>query len=879
LHEDMIAYALSERQAERLKDRFRKELRAARSADQARDEIRGLIGDLLGVEAEVASRLAAAIEQMVLEQMAVIRERDLPAIDARGRSRWYTGPEPTDVFWPSLERHLLEDKHWSVDSVQSIDENSSSIVARLAPPQSPEKFSARGLVVGYVQSGKTANMTAVIAKALDAGYRLVIILAGLTDALRTQTQERMEEDLVAAHPELWDHLTTREQDFDAGTRQNLVEPRKGGILAVVKKNTHVLARLRDFLEQTAISTRMKLPALVIDDETDQASPDVAKKTDEDPTTINKRIREILRRLPKCSYVGYTATPFANVLINPGAEGNEKYDRDLYPRDFIVSIPAPADYFGAERLFGRDLLSADDPGPSGDGVDVIRTIREEDIETIQGLEKGEEGRDQGLPQSLQEALLWFVLATAARTARGDEVHSTMLLHTSRLTEAHQNLELTVRSFLAQFRDTPAVARHKMLQDIWEREYPLQPATAFGRKPLATATVLEHTDKVLARTLVAQDNYVSETRLEFPRDGEPVWAVIIGGDRLARGVTLPGLVVSYFGRNARQYDTLMQMGRWFGYRQGYEELPRIWMTAATMSSFRELATIEAELREEISYYRDGSIRPIDWGVRIRKVPGMLVTRRPAMQHAKEAALSYSGEHLQTIRFYHRDTAWLQRNWQAGGRLLTRAVDDPSVQTEHRQNAFLVRNVPVDAILEFLRNYQTCREQVRTNTKALREYIEKYESAELRRWNVAVMMPASAKPGSLALGPVDPPRLVNRAALQKSLEHCTDIKALMSRMDILVDTAGPVPERRDWPALKDHRAKEYGGEAPPLLLLYPIDKDSEPRDTQSTTRQSLGAAHDVLGMGVVFPEDPRGFSGHYITVSLDEVVADEEDDPDGA
>lgn len=878
LQQGIARESLTARQFERLKETFRKELRADRPPDSARDEIRIWIEDMLEVETDSAVRIAADIERTVLAEVADVRQIDVPVIDERGQTRWYAGPQATDVFWPTLQRHLLDEKDWTAESVKSIDDQSSSIVARLAPPEKPDKFSARGLVVGYVQSGKTANMTAVIAKAMDSGYKLVIILAGLTDALREQTQERMEEDLVSSHPELWDHLTTKEEDFDAGTRQHLVIPKKGGILAVMKKNTHVLARLRDFLEQTAVATRMKLPALVIDDETDQASPDVARQDrHEDPSTINRRIREVLKRLPKCSYLGYTATPFANVLINPGAEGNEEYDRDLYPRDFIVSIPAPDEYFGAERLFGRDLLSADDPGPSGSGLDVIRTIPEAELETIAALAKGEAAAEGGFPASLEKALLWFVLATAARQHR-EPSHSTMLLHTSRLTEAHENLEFAVNAFRERFASLSEVERRERLQTLWREEYPRLPPTDFEREPLPEDSVLERSKDVLAGLLVVQDNYVNDSRLEFPKKGDPVWAVIIGGDRLARGVTLPGLIVSYFGRNARQYDTLMQMGRWFGYRHGYEELPRIWMTAGTMSSFRELATIEAELREDIAVYRDGSIRPVDWGVRIRKVPGLLVTRRPAMQSSKEAALSYSGEHLQTIRFYHRDREWLERNWRAGASLLERAAEDPSTEQESRDEAFLVRNVPVDAVLEFLRSYQTCREQVRTNTKALRKYIEKYESGELARWNLAVMMPARSRPGSMRLGPLAETRLINRSALQRSPEECTDIKALMSRKDILVDTYSPAPSRSEWKALKDHRSNEYGGSPPPLLLLYPIDKDSQPRNPEAGTRDPLNAVHHVLGMGILFPEDPTGFKGHYITVDLGDVVIEDEEDIDG-
>ncbi len=863
---------LKERQVERLKKTFRESLAAGESPETARQKIEDLIGDMLGLEHEESLAAAQRIEGFVLDELGKVATLDVPAIDARAQTRWYTGPQPDDTLWPSLRHHLIEHKDWTESSVDSIDEQSSSIVARLGPPRSQPEFSSRGLVVGYVQSGKTANMTAVIAKAVDAGYRLVIILAGLTDSLREQTQQRMEADLVNHQRDQWDSLTTAESDFDAGTRMRLVQPKRGAILAVVKKNTHILARLRDFLEGTGYATRAHLPTIVIDDETDQASPNVSRQDrEDDPSAINLRIREILRRLPKCSYVGYTATPFANVLINPGAEGTEQYDRDLYPRDFIVSLPAPPDYFGAETLFGRDMLSADDTGLEQAGLDVIRTISEDDLERLKALTEAGSGGEDVLPPSLKDAIAWFVLASAVRDLRDPE-HTTMLLHTSRLTLAHQAFEAAVRVWLENLKSRPG-ERRELMQRVWSEEASRVPPEKYARLLPPAEQVLSMADRLITDLRVVQDNYVSEANLTFGSDDPPLHAIIIGGDRLARGVTLPGLLVSYFGRASRQYDTLMQMGRWFGYRHGYEELPRIWMTASTQSSFRELATIEAELREDIRVYRDGSIQPMDWGVRIRKVPGLLITRPAAMLHAARAKLSYSGEHLQTIRFRHRDPAWLGHNWAAGARLLERASDDPSTQSEHLKDAWLLRYVPVDAILEFFNAYQTV-EQIRTDTYALRKYIESYSREELVRWNVALIMPASGRQSDSPLGPVDAPRLVNRSAMNNAPEDCTDIKALMSRGDILVDVGSRPPDVKDnWRSLKSYRAQVQGGTGVPLLLLYPIDRDSQPN---TEGRRPLEAVAHVLGIGLVFPDDPTGFQGHYITVDPAKLVgADPEEE----
>ena len=864
----MCEGVVNERQAKRMKENFRRELHSGGTHEEARIRIMEDIQDMAGLDEQEARAATERIEEEILQELGQVSKLDVPAIDARAQKRWYTGPSRDDTFWPALESHLLYTKGWTEASVRSIDRLSTSVVARLAPPRSRDDFWVRGLVVGYVQSGKTANMTAVIAKAMDTGYRLVIILAGLTDALRTQTQERMEADLAGNHPELWERLTTQENDFDAGTRQGLTRPDRAAILAVVKKNTHVLARLRDFLEKTSKNTRRQLPALVIDDETDQASPDVSRQNEEeDPSTINLRIREILARLPKASYVGYTATPFANVLINPAAEANEQYHEDLYPRDFIISLPAPPEYFGAETLFGRDMLSADDTDANREGLDVIRTITEDEVERLKAIGNGEAGPQTALPASLDNAILWFVLASTVRRAR-QSAHTTMLLHTSRLTDAHSSFELAVKGRLRELLRLDREERRNLLRKVWRQEATALPPERFGHALPDEEAVLDDTEELLTKVVVFQDNYMSGERPALDARDAPVAAIIIGGDRLARGVTLPGLIVSYFGRNARQYDTLMQMGRWFGYRHGYEDLPRIWMTSSTRSNFRELATIEAEIREDIAAYSDGEIRPIDWGVRIRQVPGLLVTRPPAMQHAKQTHLSYSGEHLQTIRFLHRDSDWLSRNWYTGARLLQRARQDPSTSETENAQGTVIHNVPVDAILEFLSQYQTAH-QARTDTRALARYVEKYDDEELARWNVAVIMPTSGPVSDKGLGPLEAPRLVNRSAMSGGQDASTDIKALMSRRDILIDVdqAPPAGMENNWRKLKEYRARLQGGRGLPLLLLYPINADSRP--SRSSDRQPLNAVDHILGMGLVFPESPDGFAGHYITVNPEKLT----------
>lgn len=851
-------------QKEWAKQDFRKRLSSGQAPDAIREDLRNSLVIMAGLDPDFAGKVIEELERELHGEAARIRTLGGATLSGGEVPEWYLGPQKGDRLWPNLERRLLEVKEWDDETVASIGTTSTGVVSRLYPPAMNE-FSGRGLVVGYVQSGKTANMTAVIAKAVDEGYRLVIVLAGTTDSLRLQTQKRMEEDLVNIEPHYWDLLTSEGSDFNPGARRRLTVPKDGAILAIVKKNTHILARFRDFINETGKATLTSLPALVIDDETDQASPDVSNQDDgSDPSAINLRIREILNNLPAVSYVGYTATPFANVLINPASQGNgTSFGDDLYPKDFIVALPIPNGYMGAEAIFGRNMTSADEVPPDEEGINAVRDIPDDDLLHLNEMKEKDE---LPVPPTLDNALTWFLLSAAARQTR-EASHCTMLVHTSRLTDAHGEVCGAIQRRVDQLKDFKDADLRSLLQSVWDEEYPKINSERFGNSDLSFGDVYPSALKVLGQLRVVEDNYVSKDQVEFPDDGDPVWAIITGGDRLARGVTLPGLLVSYFARNTAQYDTLLQMGRWFGFRRGYEELPRIWMPVLIKGYFRELATIEQEIREEIAVYANTPMTPLDWGVRIRQVSGMLITRRPAMQHAKHAHSLYSGEHIQTLRFYHKDGEWLARNWEAGSQLIG-LIESNGIARINVSSGILWEGVAVSEVLQFLERYQTSDEQVRTKTADLRNYIEKYAEGHLAKWNVGLITTQDGELSENVLGPLGHVKTVGRSKTDESNTVPAYIKALMSKADILMDAGVSLKELDSdaWAYLKQRRAEAQSTEHRPLLLLYPIYRDSKAR---TATRYDLQADGDVLGFGMVFPDDPHGFSGHYVRGSLNEVM----------
>ncbi|MCZ8099851.1 MAG: endonuclease, partial [Burkholderiales bacterium] len=337
------------------------------------------------------------------------------------------------MHWPALKGFLLNEKNWHEDDVRGIDEASNEVVSLLENPRDPARsqFSCRGLVVGHVQSGKTANMTAVIAKALDAGYDTVIVLAGLTNKLRHQTQLRLYSDLVRRNPLNWQVLTANEvdRDFRAPAQGGFLSHSDKAQLAVVKKNVSPLDELRNAINETFPAVLRQLRVLVIDDECDQASVNSARG-ELDMTAINQRIRELLSLMPAVTYVGYTATPFANVLINPYRVDGQELD-DLYPRDFITALPKPGRYFGTEQLFGKPPVDAENIRPAEEGLDMIRDVPNADESGLQPRSRRERDAFQpAMTPSLETAILYFLGCCAARRARGHgDHHMTMLVHTS------------------------------------------------------------------------------------------------------------------------------------------------------------------------------------------------------------------------------------------------------------------------------------------------------------------------------------------------------------------------------------------------------------------------------------------------------------------
>jgi hypothetical protein len=766
---------------------------------------------------------------------------DSPAYMRSGKLvTWYRGSQPTDKCWPALVERLAADG-LPASAIDLVDNSTKRVVSLLRQPQT-DTFKTKGLVIGYVQSGKTTNFTGVAAKAADRGYRLIIVLAGVHNELRRQTQSRLVDHLVAPNAQEWLLLTAPDADFRPPENAAAYFAHHGTqkVLCVVKKNAKVLRKLVDWLA-TATPQLANIPAIVIDDEADQAA--IATKT------VNPLVLELLETLPRVAYIGYTATPFANLLIDPSSDG-------LYPESFIVDLPKPDGHFGTETLFGRDPIDGEDPADYDDeALDVVRIVPDDEVPLVRPASNAEvDGFSASVVGELEQAVLWFWLATAARRVRGTGVpHSTMLIHTSVRVPIHESFKQPLQALQKRVADgLPSQSMREALRTLWEAETARVPAESTGEQPVSFEQVLACLPEVLDQSKVILDNSRSVERLDY--SGDPVVAIAVGGNTLSRGLTLEGLVVSYFVRSASAYDTLLQMGRWFGFRRGYSDLSRIWMTDELRRYFRYMAGVEAEIRRDVARYMFEGRTPLSLAVRIKAHPALAITSAAKRKNAVRAASAYGGLRVQT-RFYRADDdEWLATNQEAAHQLVAAMGGAASTAPDPGAATRLWRDVPSALVLAFFAKYNVHDIDLAKQSTLLANYIStRNAGGRLLHWNVAIVGSASAGRGDHDFGSgVSVPRVI-RARFSNSTPDEADIKTLMSSRDAVVDLDVPA----DAGTLTEEQIKRLRAEQMPdtgLLVLYAIDKVSPPkppRKDRPQQRTELDAERDAIGVGVLFPQ----------------------------
>lgn len=825
-----------------------------------------------------------------------------------GPRPWYSDHDSSQgYYWRRQRRFLARELGRHDFEIDHLDQGSNVVLSHLEDPRSTERFLVRGLVIGHIQSGKTANFSALIAKAADAGYKVVIVLSGLHNTLRQQTQRRLERDLGredgrgVGTPEAgrqWVWMTGSELwgDFNPGSVDAAVLQGNEQVILVVKKNKSRLNRLIHWMDGKVPE---HVPVLVIDDEADQASINtgtnrtlIRESTDLlrddfegdepdpdelNPSAINFSVRRLLRLFGHVSYVAYTATPFANVLIHPLALHPEA-GVDLFPTDFILSLPPPPgdQYVGAERLFGRDRLPGEAEEAESDGLDVIEIVPDYEVDMLVPPRGERDGFVPTIPPSLDQALTDFVLATAGRLQRrSTEMPSpcTMLVHTDMRRAIQNPLATSLMRRLAEIRQRWMYDRDDIrprLKERWDDRF--RPVSRSVNLQLDTQ--FEHIEGHIDSTLrngIEVRTLNSDHVDEVDFDAEPsLIAVVVGGNKLSRGVTLEGLLVSYYVRNSPYYDTLMQMGRWFGYRGSYVDLTRLYSSHEIITWFRDLATAEEELRRHLAVYERHSFKPTAIAPKIRKHPAMQITARNKMQDASDVSFSYDGEFRQTFNFPFDDVSLLTRNLEATRQFL-RGLGQPARDGTRP----CWSGVTPEEILRYLESFHTISDDPIDPTSISRYIHLQVEHGELVRWRVLVCSAKTARDrlGTEDLGIVDTAEvpLLERSRMFVPSTSCGVITDKDDETHGLTVDQIEYAEQEWKDRLHPSRAHAFRAQRNPeegLLLIYPISKYSRPRPVKAgkvQRRQPLFSDPDrgvtVVGYALSFPRSDSAATVEYV------------------
>lgn len=844
----------------------------------------GIQGARLSVEnLQVVARRLAERLAIDVDLGSVITSRDYePWLESRKRGiDWGR--------WLAYKQMLIQQGR-PLNVIEKTDDLTDKILDLAGDPTKPGSWARRGLALGDVQSGKTGTYLALFNKAADAGYRLFILLAGNTEVLRQQTQARLDESFIGRDssnqaPRRGTNVTPskhvgvgmirRDLAQSSGMTTVLRDFRRSSYEAtnitiqtdsahpyvfVVKKNKHILRANNKgedtglFLwltEQAAASGgKLSIPVLLLDDESDYASVNTRSETD--PTAINQAIRDLLSLFTRSSYIAFTATPFANIFIDHSIEN------DLFPRDFVYSLESPTNYVGSVRTFGP----ADEVRT--DGLTYL-----EDAEAIIPLGHKSTLEVRSWPQSLTDAVDTFLLSNAIRDLRGDaDQPRSMLVNVSRYKAVQKQVfellgaEVSKTRAAIELHHADPATQHSIIRRIHARF-----DKEFSRVGFRWNDVLLQLPNSISDVRVMLFN--SDTDKKLAQD-EALWdrpprMIAVGGDVLSRGLTLNGLCVSYFYRRVTASDTLMQMARWFGYRDGYEDLCRLWINSDSADNYRFSADSIDELKTDLRLMLRQKLTPEDFGLAVRKHPGaLLITARNKMKSAQQVnrVIGLAGRRLETTTLLpdhaqnRTDLNWLIDAIEADG------LNDELAGGWHRWRA-----VDREVVAEFLERYgaKSPLSDPFFSGDTFSRWARSARSEKLVRWDIAVANGKKGSPiitlGSNRLGPTLPlpQREIQRdgdvlrvSGNSRRLAGPTDLARLLAsdlraKIEAAYKADEPgksLPERIYYPHLEH-----------PALIVYPLgsEQPSRSQDEELSHAVTIGSHDFLVALKVAIPGDP--------------------------
>lgn len=668
---------------------------------------------------------------------------------------WYPmGKAETEgFFWKRYKRYLETNLGFARNVVTIMDKTTDEIMDLLGDPNNKEPFKRRGLILGDVQSGKTANYISICNKAADAGYKVIILLTGTIESLRKQTQGRIDDGFLGRkstevlqkriktvyvgvgkinHEKNANTFTSEIKDFSNNFLVNMGLSLKGvssPTIFVVKKNKKILNNLIEWLynhNREDDSDKIELPMLLIDDEADNAS--INTKEENNPTAINEKIRSLLKLFTKTTYIGVTATPFANIFIDPETETQLQGD-ELFPKDFIYLVQPPSNYIGCNDIFGEEPIYSKNLTLIEDAENYFKIGHNQDIEI------------EELPKSLKDAIYYYILTNVVRDLRGDTIkHRTMLINISRYNKVQEMLAQKIEEWMTEVitaiddyskleeEETSKITIFTELKAIWDT-FNFTKFTKKTWKYIQQNCLIKATKPIEIRKV----NQNTKTALNYEAYKEiGARFIVIGGNSLSRGITLEGLVVSYFYRNTQAYDTLLQMGRWFGYRKNYEDIFRIWMHQDAIDWFGSVNEAVQELKGQVVEMRNLGLTPYDFALKVRKNPeALMITAKNKMRYTGtiRRRISISGRLIETPRISAKKED-LQQNYEEIIQIFKKLKQE--YIEEEEKGAKIFRNITAKVIIEILTKIKTHPYNIIFNKEALINYIN---SNKLNLWDIAI------------------------------------------------------------------------------------------------------------------------------------------------
>jgi hypothetical protein len=793
---------------------------------------------------------------------------------------WYK-PEFFEDIYTANYFKKLEEKKWSKKAIDDINSSTTNIVQKLSHPNSKE-FSKCGIVVGYVQSGKTANYAGLISKTIDCGYNIIIILSGIHNNLRDQTQRRIENDLslsdtsTIAPNKIINYLTSvGNYDFDDKYHPSLLMTPNPKIF-IIKKNYTILRRLLEWFNQHNEKELSKFSTLIIDDEADNATIDISDNNslddteqedpgeilDTDPSEINRHIRMIRNLFKKVCYIGYTATPFANVLIDP-FDDDDKYGPNLYPKDFIISLPKPLGYCGTSELFPfASNVDSYEGIPPNEKIHIVDDQDHQHLITSNSL-----NYNNLIPESLKIAFYHFLITGVIKKKREvNELNHSFLIHLHHEIDVQHFVFEKFSSFFELFHNQYQLSNphdSDVIKDIVRyNEYAEEILSKLNLENFKTEQIKEDTNHILNGIEILEVNSESDSELDFNNEN-PSWKIIIGGNRLSRGLTIAGLTVTYFTRTSNYYDTLLQMGRWFGFRPGYEDLVRLFTTSENYYWFSWLSEVEESIRLDIARYENiENVTPLNLAVRVKTHPGIHVTSPIKLKNVIHVQASFDGR-FSSMKNIYLDINSLQNNLN----LLNRFILDISSVSKYQivKDTPVWKNIHPSFCTNFINSLIIPDDDPSFPKKLILRYIRKHieDFNELSNWSVVLANKQKPKTkitiNDLEVG------LVNRTRYKNldSLVFLEDFK------DFSLDLGSDQSQFRKKNGNADvNKIKAARHPNNPILVIYIIDKDS---DTWKSNEQAHGPyfkdqdeSQHIVAISLLLPFSQNAERNDYVTTS---------------